>query len=170
MRRFLALRLGALLARSRVLRMCFDFALRLLSSRQHVAAVAVIEDGAGRLLLARHPLRAMAPWGLPGGLVGPGETLEEAVVRELREELALEVGDLQPLGSWRDGWLLVAVFRCRALQVQEPRRLSWEVAEVRWCSVPEALMLLRAPLEREAVRLASGRPDPAPARSGRSGG
>lgn len=51
----------------------------------------VIEKG-GRILACqrragdRHPLR----WEFPGGKVDPGETCEEALVRELREELAIE--------------------------------------------------------------------------------
>lgn len=49
-------------------------------------------DSRGRLLLIR---RAHDPgsgqWSLPGGRVEPGETDEEAVVRELREETGLDV-------------------------------------------------------------------------------
>lgn len=49
----------------------------------------VVEDG--RLLLIR---RGTAPqrgyWSVPGGRVDPGETMVEAVVRELREETGLE--------------------------------------------------------------------------------
>lgn len=56
----------------------------------------VIRDG--RVLLAR---RARAPlegqWSIPGGHVEWGETLEQAVVRELREETALDVRVLELL-------------------------------------------------------------------------
>src|SRR5437763_11981549 len=55
-------------------------------------AGAVIRDRPGRILLV---LRANDPgrglWSLPGGRVEPGETPEQAVVREVREETGLEV-------------------------------------------------------------------------------
>lgn len=46
-------------------------------------------DRAGRVLMARHGDDGL--WATPGGGVDPGERPEEAVVRELREELAIEV-------------------------------------------------------------------------------
>ncbi len=53
---------------------------------------AVVVDDAGRLLLIR---RGHAPsagfWSVPGGHVEPGETLPEAIVREVREETGLDV-------------------------------------------------------------------------------
>ncbi len=52
------------------------------------AVAAIIVDGEGRVMLTR---RAVEPWkgmlDLPGGFVDPGESLEEALRRELREEL-----------------------------------------------------------------------------------
>jgi ADP-ribose pyrophosphatase YjhB (NUDIX family) len=60
---------------------------------------AVVHDAAGRLLLIR---RGRAPsrglWSLPGGRVEPGETLEEAVEREVREETGLTVRAGAPVG------------------------------------------------------------------------
>lgn len=55
-----------------------------------VRAQAVVFD-AGRLLCARHEKRGRSYWVLPGGHVDPGETVWEAVVREMAEETGLEV-------------------------------------------------------------------------------
>lgn len=54
-------------------------------------AAALIRDDAGRVLLFKHTYRRRHPWGLPGGWIGRDEKLEEAVMRELREESGLEV-------------------------------------------------------------------------------
>ncbi len=53
---------------------------------------AVIRDGAGRLLMilrGHEPGRGL--WSVPGGRIEPGETAEEAVIREVREETGLSV-------------------------------------------------------------------------------
>lgn len=61
---------------------------------------AIVIDGDGRLLLVR---RANPPaqglWSIPGGRVEPGEDDEAAVVRELREETALDGAVLGEVGS-----------------------------------------------------------------------
>lgn len=60
----------------------------------YVAAVALMRRG-GDVLLVRQRARAdeRAYWGLPGGIVEPGETLVEGLIREVREEAGVEVTD-----------------------------------------------------------------------------
>ena len=57
-----------------------------------VAAVALV-DADGRVLLARRPEgKPLAGlWEFPGGKVNPGETPEAALIRELKEELDIDV-------------------------------------------------------------------------------
>jgi 8-oxo-dGTP diphosphatase len=60
---------------------------------QTVVGVAVVRDG---LVLAAY--RPDAGWEFPGGKVEPGETDEQAAVREIREELDLEIKVGETLG------------------------------------------------------------------------
>jgi 8-oxo-dGTP diphosphatase len=56
-----------------------------------VGVGAVILDGDRVLLVRRGGQPSAGKWSLPGGLVELGETTEEAIRRELREECSLEV-------------------------------------------------------------------------------
>jgi 8-oxo-dGTP diphosphatase len=62
-------------------------------------AAAVLFDAAGRVLVARRPpLKHMAGfWEFPGGKLEAGETGEQALARELREELGIELRRCHPL-------------------------------------------------------------------------
>ena len=66
-----------------------------------VVAAALV-DGEGRVLLQQRPVgKALAGlWEFPGGKLEPGESPEEALVRELREELDIMVtaDALEPAG------------------------------------------------------------------------
>jgi 8-oxo-dGTP diphosphatase len=58
----------------------------------HVAAAAII-DAEGRVLLAQRPEgKEMAGmWEFPGGKIEPGETPEAAMIREIKEEIGLDI-------------------------------------------------------------------------------
>ena len=62
---------------------------------------AVIEDGAGRILLVKHiPERGgfwQGKWICPGGELELGETIEEGIKREVKEETQLEIDLVTPL-------------------------------------------------------------------------
>lgn len=55
-----------------------------------LGAAAVIQDEAGRVLLVKHTYGKLN-WELPGGATEPNESVEQTVVREVREETGLDV-------------------------------------------------------------------------------
>ncbi|HEU5293827.1 MAG TPA: NUDIX domain-containing protein [Burkholderiaceae bacterium] len=61
-------------------------------------AVGVLIDGDGRFLLTSRPLGKVYAgyWEFPGGKLEPGETVEQALQRELHEELGITIGTAQP--------------------------------------------------------------------------
>ncbi len=101
-----------------------------------VSAVALV-DADGRVLISKRPDgKPMAGyWEFPGGKVEPGETPEAALIRELREELAIDTHHscLAPFSfvSHGDGHrhILMPLFLCRVWQgtpaPQEGQDLAW---------------------------------------------
>jgi len=81
----------------------------------------VLIDRDGRVLLSQRPSgKSMAGlWEFPGGKVENGEVPEEALIRELKEELGIDTWSscLAPLSfashSYKDFHLLMPVFVCR---------------------------------------------------------
>lgn len=101
-------------------------------------AVAVIEDGQGRLLfLLRSNALTAGPgkWGFAGGGLEAGETPEEAMMREIREELGPEVelaleGRLGPVPGLGHAHLIVHLFKYRwlggkVILNEEHTRYAW---------------------------------------------
>jgi 8-oxo-dGTP diphosphatase len=103
-----------------------------------VVAAALI-DGEGRVLMTKRPQgKALAGlWEFPGGKLNAGETPEVALIRELKEELGIDVEalDLEPAlfasHAYPELHLLMPLYLCR-----------------KWAGVPRAL-------ERQALRWVS---------------
>jgi len=101
-----------------------------------VSAAALI-DPDGRVLLAQRPEgKSMAGlWEFPGGKIMPGETPEQALIRELSEELGIHTWKscLAPLTFASHGYgdfhLLMPLFACRKW---EGRPVSREGQALKW--------------------------------------
>ena len=105
----------------------------------HVEVVAGAIEKDGRWLLGKRDkgmLRGL--WEFPGGKIEPGETSEEALRRELREELGVGVRVGEWLGAVDHAFshftMTLALYRCR-LTRGRPRALKH--AEIRWAGVED---------------------------------
>lgn len=105
-----------------------------------VVAVALI-DADGRVLIAQRPEgKSLAGlWEFPGGKLEPGERPEQALVRELKEELNIDVAEscLAPLTfashAYDDFHLLMPLYVCRRWKGEvfsnEGQALKWVRAQ-----------------------------------------
>jgi mutator protein MutT len=112
---------------------------------------------AGRVLLSRRAVEpARGEWDLVGGFIEPGETAEDAVRREVREETTLRVEPAAYLGSLpdvygdRDYPTLNLIYLVR--RVSGDPKPKDDVAELGWFEI-DAIPDLAFPHQLQAVRL-----------------
>ena len=101
-----------------------------------VVAIALV-DTEGRVLISQRPAgkRMAGLWEFPGGKVDPGETPEAALIREINEELSIDIEEscLSPLTfashSYDDFHLLMPLYVCRkwegAIVPREGQKIKW---------------------------------------------
>lgn len=116
-------------------------------------AVGVLLDGDGRFLLTSRPDGKVYAgyWEFPGGKLEAGETVEQALRRELQEEIGIVIGDAEP---WRVELVdyphaLVRLNFCKvrtwtgSLEMREGQRFAWAGLPVQVSPVlPGALPVL----------------------------
>jgi 8-oxo-dGTP diphosphatase len=99
-----------------------------------IAAAVIVKDGQV-LMVRRRVKEGQLSWQFPAGQVEPGETSEEAAVRETREEVGLTVAAVKPLGERvhpATGRMMVYV-ACKVLHGTPYLADEEELAEVEWC-------------------------------------
>jgi len=120
-----------------------------------VDVVAAVIERNGRWLLACRAAnkRHGGLWEFPGGKVGPGESLNEALARELREELDLELGQAGAvLYSVADEHAGVLVHFIAATVYGEPVLLEHQAC--RWVARQEFECVTLAPADQRFVTAA----------------
>ena len=120
-----------------------------------LVVAALVTDAVGRILLTRRRPDQPMPdqWEFPGGKMEPGESPEEALVRELSEEIGVrpEVGPVWDVLYHRypDYDVLMLVYACRLAPGAEPRCL--EVGALTWARRDELVAYDILPADRPLV-------------------
>lgn len=119
----------------------------------HVSAAVIVDDGGRVLVVRKHGTTRFMQ---PGGKPEPGETPAQTLIRELQEELGLELLEtqLRPLGRFvsaaanEPGHRVVADAFAASID-PAGLRVQAELAELRWITPAEAETLPLAPLSVE---------------------
>jgi NAD+ diphosphatase len=122
-------------------------------------AVMILVTRGRELLLARKPAWPPGRFSALAGFDEPGERLEDAVVRETREETCIEVADIRYFGSqpWPFPHSLMIAFTAEHAG-GEPRPDGVEIAEARWFDaaalpdLPSRISLSRRLIDAVAAR------------------
>ena len=105
--------------------------------RTDPVVIMLVTDG-DRVLLGRQPSWPQGRYSALAGFVEPGESLEEAVGREIREEAGVEVGPPAYIASqpWPFPTSLMIGF-IAPWRAGEPRRIDDELEDLRWFTAEE---------------------------------
>lgn len=132
---------------------------------EHSAGGVVIRGSPGQeevVLASRRNRAGKLVWGLPKGVVEPGEQADSTALREVQEETGLAAEIDQPLGDitywyvWEGERIRkkVTFFLMRAVGGDTSRH-DQEMEEVRWYPLPEALDRAGYASERDVIRRAA---------------
>jgi len=105
-----------------------------------IIGVAVIHDDSGRILIDRRKEEGLLGglWEFPGGKLEPGETLQDCVHREIKEELDIEIDVREQIMTVAHAYthfkVTLNVFECAYLS-GDPKPL--ECDEIRWVTLAE---------------------------------
>ncbi len=118
-----------------------------------IIVVAVIQNTDGEYLICKKPARRgvfPGQWAVPGGGIEPGERMVDALRREVREEVGLEVEAIKPLffkdgeypklypdGSQQDIYMIFLLFSCLASSSEV--RVGDEFEEFAWVKPDDLL-------------------------------
>lgn len=127
----------------------------LMHAKFNVGVSGLVTNSAGEVLLLRHVIRRHYAWGLPSGWIEKNETVQEALVREVREEIRLQVKAGEVIHV-RSGFALrLEIVIAGALESLEGAGYGVEVSEARFFrpdELPDGLL----PAHRELIESRMG--------------
>jgi 5-methylcytosine-specific restriction protein A len=117
-----------------------------------LVTAAIIRDDQGRILVAQRAKGQFAGyWEFPGGQVKPGETLKQCLVREIFEELSVDIYDIAPFMKvdydYEAFFLRMFCLTCQArgtLELHDHTRVRWmapqDLASLKWMPADEGIV------------------------------
>ena len=114
-----------------------------------VSVAALVTNDNGEILLIKSPRRG---WEYPGGMVEPGESFQEALIREIKEETGIEAAITGLIGLCKnvEKDIVNIDFSCKC--IGGVLTTSTESIEVRWVKKEQALDLITFPLTKKRLQ------------------
>ena len=120
-----------------------------------VSVAALVTNDKGEILMVNSPWRG---WEYPGGLIEPGETFQEALHREVREESGVEIEITGFVGICKNVERNIVNIDFTAKYIGGELRTSEESTEVLWATPEKAMEMLTFPLTKKRLaNMLSGR-------------
>lgn len=113
-----------------------------------VSVAGLVTNDNGEILLINSPRRG---WEYPGGMVEPGETFQDALIREIKEEAGVDVEIIGFIGLCKnvEKDVVNIDFSCRYISGE--LTTSDESSEVKWVKKENALDMVTFPLTRKRL-------------------
>ncbi len=119
-----------------------------MSNLHKVSVAALVTNEEGKILLVKSPWRG---WEYPGGLIESGETFEEALRREVREEAGVEIEITGFVGICKNVGLDIVNIDFKARYIGGSLTTSEESTEVGWFTAEEAFEIITFPLTKKRL-------------------
>ena len=120
-----------------------------MSYNHKVSVAALVTNEEGKILLVNSPWRG---WEYPGGLIEPGETFEQALHREVREEAGVEIEITGFVGICKNVGMDIVNIDFIAEYAGGELTTSEESTEVGWFTAEEAFQIITFPLTKKRLQ------------------
>lgn len=113
-----------------------------------VSVAGLVSNDNGEILLIKSPRRG---WEYPGGMVEPGETFQEALIREIKEEAGVDVEITGFIGLCKNIEKDVVNIDFACKYIGGDFTISNESSDVKWVQKEKALGMVTFPLTRKRL-------------------